>query len=498
LETTSKRNDEDKIELSVTIPADEVQGFINAVYKEAARARIPGFRPGKAPRRVLENHFGGKGYFQAQATDDLVKDSLPRAIDAEGYVPLDKPEVTELELVEEGSDYHYALTFTACPLLELSSYEPVQIELPGEEPTDEEIEQRIGIMLDYYVDFEDVTDRSVQEGDFLTLEIEAVRDGERVEGLSGDSVPYQLGSGGLPASFDEQLLGAAIGELREFDFELSPEGTELGDGSTPTHVVATVKAIKTKTRPDLTDAWVKEHIEFDSVDEFKSRIAESLRAQKSSEVASLKDQRITEELASRLEGEPPDLLVTQTEQGIYRDFFTSLQRNNQTLDTFLASTGTTPEAFRADVKKQAAELAAQTLALDALARHLGLEISDEEIREEFASSGADDPEDLYRQWQDNGRISEIREGLLRVKAARHVSENAEVFEPGKKPAAKKAKKPAKTEKAEKPATEAKAEKVEKGKPAAKKPAAKSTEREPGDEKAATKRKPAAKKTQNDG
>ncbi|MDR3036972.1 MAG: hypothetical protein LBU31_00970, partial [Coriobacteriales bacterium] len=142
---------------------------------------------------------------------------------------------------------------------------------------------------------------------------------------------------------------------------------------------------------------------------------------------------VSEELAARLLGEPTDVLVTQTEQGIYRDFFTSLQRSNQSFDAFLASKNTTPEAFREDVKRQAAQVTAQALALDALALHLALEITDEEIRAEFEASGAEDPDALFLQWKGNGRLSEVREGLLRMKAARHLNETAEVFEPGKKP-----------------------------------------------------------------
>jgi trigger factor len=495
LETTSTRNDENKIELKVTIFADEARKHIDAVYREAAKARIPGFRPGKAPRRVLENHYGGKGYFQAQATDRAVKESLPLAIDAEGYVPLDKPEVKELDLLEEGKDYSYELSFTVNPLLELSSYEPVQIELPSEEPTDEEIEERIETTLNYYVDFEEVNDRPVQEDDLLTLGIEATDGSERIEGLSGDSFPYQLGAGGLPVSFDEQVLGMNIGETREFDitFPTSPAeaagraDAESAEDGRQTHMVVTVKEIKAKIKPELTDAWVKETIEFDSVEEFKSRIADSLRTQKHSELESLREGLIFEEFTSRLEGEPPALLITQTEQESYRDFFAALQRSNQTLDGFLASTDTTPEAFRAQIRAQAEALASQTLALDALARHLGLEVTEEEIREEFESSGADDPETLYQQWKDNGRISELREGLLRMKASRHLRETVEVFEPGKKPKPKKA--TAKRDTVKKAAAKTDARKKATDK-------AKSTEKKPDDKGSATKTKAATKAADN--
>jgi trigger factor len=455
LEITSERNDENKVEMTVTIPADEVQKHINAAYKEAGRARIRGFRQGKAPRRVLENYYGGKEYFQAQATDALVKETCLLAIDAEGYVPLDKPEVAELELAVEGNEYTYSMSFEVRPALELSSYEPIQIELPSEEPTPEEIEEQIDTMLGYYVDFENVTDRPVQQGDFLTLEMEVTRDDARLEALSGDSIPHEIGSGSMPTSFDEQMLGAAIGETREFDFAASSEEVGQANAGESSHAVVTVKEIKAEIKPDLTDAWVKEQLEFDSVDEFKTRISDSIRARKQRELASLKERLISEELASRLQGEPTDMLITQTEQELYRDFFTSLQRNNQTFDGFLANAGTTPDVFRKDIREQATELTAQTLALDALARHLGLEITDDEIHKEFESSGAEDPEELYQQWKDNGRLSEIREGLLRVKAANYLNENAEVFEPGTKPAAKEQKATAKEkEDADKDAREA--------------------------------------------
>ncbi|MDR3314884.1 MAG: hypothetical protein LBS98_00150 [Coriobacteriales bacterium] len=366
LETSSRRLEDNKVEVKVVISAAEVDKGIAAAYKEAARVRIPGFRPGKAPRHVLDNNYGGKEYFLGKTTDDLVKETFPLAIDSEGFVPLDSPDFPELDIVKEGEEYQYTTTFTVSPVYELSSYEPVQIELPSEEATPEEIQSQVDSLLEYYVDFEEV-------------------DGEQVKKL-----------------------------------------------------------------PELTDEWVKEKLEYESVEEFKNRVAESIKAQKSYEIPGLKNRLVTTELASRLEGEPTELLVNQAEQSIYRDFFSTLQKNQLTLDAYLAQTGLTSEGFRADVKQQAAAEVAQELALGALARHLALEISDDEIHEEFANSGAQNPEELYADWKANGRLSEIREGLLRMKAARHLVDTAEVFELGKKPAAKKA---AKKAAGKKPATE---------------------------------------------
>lgn len=343
METTSKKLDDNKLEITVTLTADEVQKEIDAAYKQAGKNRIPGFRPGKAPRKVLENHFGGKEYFNATATEELVQSYTPLAPDAMNLVPLSNPDFSEFDLVEEGMPFVFTFSIEVAPELELSSYDPVQIELPSAEPTEEEIQTQIDALLSYNI------------------------------------------------STDE-------------------EGNEQ--------------------KPELTDAWVKETLEFESVEEFKERLSDSLREQKSQDLPMLREIRSTQELAGRLKGEVPDALIRQTEQDNYRDLFQSLQQQRLTLDAYLEAYGYTSETFRDSMRTQAENSASMALALDALARHLAIVITDEEILEEFERSGAKDPERLYEDWRKNGRLAEIRQGLARMKASQQVIDTAEVFEPG--------------------------------------------------------------------
>jgi trigger factor len=446
LETKSVRSDDNKIELTVTLSDEEVKKQIDAAYKQAGKVRIPGFRPGKAPRKILENFYGGKEYFLAEATDSLVKESLPLAVDAEGHVPLDKPEVAEIDPVEEGKSYSYSFKFTVRPVLELSSYEPLQIELPSSEPTEEEVNEQIDVMLNYYADMQDITDRAAKAEDVVTMDIELTNGEERVEAMSGEKIPYQLGGGVMPQSFDDKLVGAKIDKPLEFDLDLSAEERvpNFLNKEKPVHAKVTITGIQARIKPELTDEFAKETLEFESAEDFRSQIAETLKFRKTADLASLKENVIAQELAARLEGEPTEVLVSQTEQELYRDFFNSLQQSGQSFDTFLTSANITSEVFREDIKKQAIEVASQALALDAFARHLALEVTEEELRHEFEISGVEDPDALYKQWQENGRLSEIREGVLRMKVSKQINEEAEVFEPGKKPAVKKAaaKKPA--------------------------------------------------------
>lgn len=409
METQSKKLEDNKLEITVSLTAEEVQKEIDAAYKQAGKSRIPGFRPGKAPRKILDNHFGGKEYFLAQATDELVQAFTPLSHDEHNLIPLSNPDFPELEMAVEGETFVYTYSIEVTPELELSSYEPVKIELPSAEPTEEEMQVQIETLLSYYM------------------------------------------------TSDE-------------------EGNEV--------------------KPELTDAWVKETLEFENVDEFKVRLEGSLREQKGQDLPMLREVRSTQELASRLLGEAPDTLTRQTEQENYRDLFQSLQQQRMTLDAYLEAYGFTSETFRDSMREQAETSAAMALALDAMARHLGLSISEEEIMTEFENSGVKDPAALYADWRKNGRLSEIRQGLARMKASQYVIDTAEVFAPGTlTPAEEINEKPAKKTKKESAnkADDAKAEKA----PPAKAKAKKKSEAKSGDEPAEKPVKKAKKADKNE-
>jgi FKBP-type peptidyl-prolyl cis-trans isomerase (trigger factor) len=343
LETTSEQLEVGKARISVTVAAVDADRRLASAYRQAAKNRIPGFRPGKAPRQVLNNHFGGKDYFLAQATEELVREYTPLAVDAEGLIALGRPEFDEFTMVQEGADFSYAFQLEVIPQLELSSYDPIQIELPSADPTEEEIKEQLTSLLEYYVSEDE--------------------DGQPV-------------------------------------------------------------------LPELTDAWVKETLEFENVEELRNRLTDSLRERKQEGLPALREFLSSQEIARRLVGDVPEAMVRQTEQDNYKDLFQSLQNQRLTLDAYLQANQLTPEAFRDSMHAQAHQSAAIALALDALARHLKLSVSDDELKEEFEGSGAQNSEALLQRWQSSGRLSEIRQGILRMKAARHVQDTAEIQAPG--------------------------------------------------------------------
>jgi len=433
LETIVTRLEDNQLELKVTIPAEQVDAAVKAAYAEANKNRIKGFRVGKAPRNVLDKVYGGPESFLAEATDDVIKASYLKAIDAEDIVALDTPDLGEPQPVVEGQSYEYSMIVNIAPEYELDSYEPLVIELPSEEPTPEEVQERIDTMMGYYVEYLPVEDRPSQVGDILTLDMEVTQDGERVESLSGESVPYELGIAAMPEGFEESFIGISPGDEVSVDFTLPYY--DLGEDSDeqPLHAEARLLKIEERHIPELTDEWVSEKLEYESADYFRELLTDSLRASKKAAIPELKERRVAEAVGRRLQGEPPALMVAEFSQDIYRSIFNSLQSQGVTLDVFLSSNNQTPDEFREDVQRQAEENARQAMALDAWARHAGLEASDEDILEEFGSSGVDDPEAVYQSWVDAGRISEIRQGIRRMKASRQLGEEALVVEEAEHP-----------------------------------------------------------------
>ena len=189
-----------------------------------------------------------------------------------------------------------------------------------------------------------------------------------------------------------------------------------------------VKAVKKKILPEVTDEWAKEKMGFESVEDMRERIKESLNAQKGSLMPRIKENNIMVELRDRVEGDVPESLVEQAETSLLQDFFGQLQQAGMTFDAYLASQNITPDQFKADLKAQSADQVKEELALEAWARHNNMEITDADVTAEFAKTGVEDPAALEQEWRDAGRLHLIRTGLLRQKAIEDLMENANVTE----------------------------------------------------------------------
>lgn len=409
-----------KLTATVTIPAADVDAAIKKAYRDAAKKyRFPGFRAGHAPRPVIDNMLGA-GAVLAQATNDLIGEAEPKVINELDIVPVKAGEYGELENpVADHEEFVYTIEFQLRPSCELTSYDPVEIEMPPAEVTEGEIDAQVEMLLGYHASFDDA-DRPVAEGDYVTVDIENVKN---AEALAGEGRMVVIGSGSLPAAFDEGVTGMAKDETKEISWTPEVEGAEEAA------VKVTVKGIKERTLPELTDELAKEAFGFDDIAAMRDAVKIELDADKTSKLPGIKENRAVAKLAERLDLEKVD---EDYEQSVFselgQNFLQSLAGRGMSLDTWLQMSNMSTEAFLADLHRQADDVARESLALDALARKLEIEVTDEDVDAEFARAGVEDPEASKAAFVAEGRIPAIRDSIRRSKACDWLVETAVVTE----------------------------------------------------------------------
>ncbi len=425
--TTSIREEDGKTQVAIELTEQEVKKHIDSFFKDLAKNRIPGFRPGKAPRKVLERNFGGHEAIYAEITSDMVNEVLPLALDSKDVIFIDDPKLVDekIESVEDGKPYTFEVYGEVAPKLTLTSVEPVEIEMPPATATDEEVEAQLESLRDYYYEFEEV-DRAAEEGDYVMMSIDAKADGVAVDALNSPSRLVELGSDALPKELTDQVLGMKKDETKEFDFEVAEDDEQLADFKGKTiHVEVTVSKVQTKELPTLDEEFAK-RIGFDTLEQTREEIASQINSQRERQLPELKERRCVEALAKRIEGEIPESYINYSRDEVLREFFNNLQSAGITFDQFLAQRGISADEFHADLDDEAKENAEQSLALDALFEARGMELTDADIDEQFQV--VDDPAAARKSWEESGRMSLLREGIRRSKAAQWLIDNAIVTE----------------------------------------------------------------------
>lgn len=425
--TTSIREEDGKTQVAIELTEQEVKKHIDSFFKDLAKNRIPGFRPGRAPRKVLERNFGGHEAIYAEITSDMVNEVLPLALDSKDVIFIDDPKLVDekVESVEDGKPYTFEVYGEVAPKLTLTSVEPVEIEMPPATATDEEIEAQLESLRDYYYEFEEV-DRAAEEGDYVMMSIDAKADGVAVDALNSPSRLVELGSDALPKELTDQVLGMKKDETKEFDFEVAEDDEQLADFKGKTiHAEVTVSKVQTKELPTLDEEFAK-RIGFDTLEQTREEIANQINTQRERQLPELKERRCVEALAKRIEGEIPESYINYSRDEVLREFFNNLQSAGITFDQFLAQRGISADEFRADLDDEAKENAEQGLALDALFEARGMELTDADIDEQFQV--VDDPAAARKSWEESGRMSLLREGIRRSKAAQWLIDNAIVTE----------------------------------------------------------------------
>jgi trigger factor len=403
---------------------------IEAAKTTAARRlskdlKLAGFRPGKAPRPVVEAAVGSDR-LRSEAIEDLIPQRLQTILETEDLSPVVNPELQGMNEVEGGVEAEVRVTLWP-ELDSVPDFRGREIVVPSPELTEEDVRQSLERMRSQFAALETVN-RSAENGDFVSVDINATVGDEALPETEAEELLYEVGSGLLIEGSDEELFGKAAGDVVTFTSKL-PAG--FGDRA-GTEALFTIKVneVKSKILPDVDDEWVEEVTEFETVKELEAELRNRLARTK--RLAAARELRATtlDLLASEADVEIPEALLRAEMQEILHRFSHRLESNNITIQDYLEATGIDGPALEADLRSQAEKSLKTRLALEAVAKAEGLEVTPEELTGEInaLATMSENPEEVFKSMAEGSRALSFAGDILRNKALEAVIAGAKTVD----------------------------------------------------------------------
>lgn len=419
-------------------PFERVVGFelsdaeIESAKAEAARRlsqdlKLKGFRPGKAPRPVVEAAVGSDR-LRSEAIEDAIPPKLSDVLVGESLQPAVNPSLEKVEDVDGGVTVEVKVTLW--PSLDgPPPYRDRKVEIESPEVTEEEVEGQLDRMREQFGQVEEV-DRPAGDGDFVSIDISATVDGEELEEATATELLYRIGSGGLLEGADDVLIGTTAGDEVTLDSPL-PEGVEGEAAGREATFHITVNEVKELVLPELTDEWVEENTEFETVQEMTGALRERMEESKQSGLARRFTDRAVETLVEQVEIDIPDAVLRSEMDDLLHRFVHRLEEQQLSLEDYFSATGMQQEQFLADLQAQADRSLKTRVLLDAVVADADLEVEDSEIDALLheAAAQSEDPMSFLQQVRGTPQELALRGDMLRDKALKLIIDNATPVDP---------------------------------------------------------------------
>lgn len=431
--------------LTIEVPAEELEKAIESAYqKNRNKISIPGFRKGKAPRRIIEQMYG-KEVFYEDAVNGLIPDAYDKALEECTEDVVSSPKVDVVQ-VEAGKPFIFTAEVALKPEVTLGKYKGVKVEAADVTVTDEEVTAEIDREREKNSRTVDITDRAVKSGDIATIDFEGFVDGVAFEGGKGTDYPLTIGSGAFIPGFEEALIGTEVGVETEVNVTFPEEYQAAELAGKAAVFKCTVKKLQEKQLPELDEDFVGEVSEdSDTVDDYKEEIRKKLTDRKETEAKNKKEDAVVDAIIEDAKMDIPDAMVETQQRQLLQDYAQRMQSQGLTMEQYMQFTGMTTQTLLEQLKPQALKRIQSRLVLEAVAAAEKMEASEEDFEEEVKSMA-----EIYQMETDrvkellgeNGK-KQVMEDLCIKKAVEFVVENAKEDKPKK--SAKKTTKKAKEE-----------------------------------------------------
>lgn len=360
--------------------AEEFENAIAAAYnKRKKNISVPGFRKGKAPRKVIEAQYG-EGVFFEDAVNSLYNQNIAAVVEKSGLDVVDV-ENTEVVDVNKETGVKFKADLITKPVVEISDYKGLEVKKTTKNVDDAAVDAEIEKVRNRNARSTSVEDRAAQNGDTAVIDFEGFLDGVAFEGGKGEKFPLELGSGSFIPGFEDQIVGKNIGE--EFDVNVTfPEHYQAENlAGKPAVFKCKLHELKGKELPDVDDEFVKDVSEFDTLDEYKADIKSKLEKAAADEASMNLDNALVDAVISKMTAEVPQVMYQRRIDDIVREWST---RNRIRVEDYLKYTGATMDQFRANFTEVAKRQVDLRLALEKIAELENIAVSDEDLEKEYA------------------------------------------------------------------------------------------------------------------
>ncbi len=424
MKTTVEPLEGNKVKLSVEVEEAEFESAIDDAFRKIAReVNIPGFRPGKAPRRVLEARIGSDAA-RGQALNDALPEYYASAVREHDVDVIAAPEI-DITSGEADGPIVFDAVVEIRPTVIVPGYAGLKVTIASPIPSDEEIDAQIDRLRTQQGELV-VVERAAAADDFVTIDIAGSQDDELLDGLSADDYSYQVGAGLIVPELDEHLTGASAGD------ELSFDADHPADPNEPSlHFEISVKEVKERVLPDADDDFAKEASEFETLAELRDDLIERMASVRKMQASMALREKVGEALADLVEDEVPEALVTSEMQERLNDLGMRLQAQGMGLEQWLGATGRSQEQLLDELKDTAALSAKVDLALRAVAVAEAIEATEDDLRVEYeqvAERLQMSVDKVRKQFEKADQVSAIKTDIAKRKALDWLVDSVEIVD----------------------------------------------------------------------
>ena len=380
--TVENLEEKNMVKLVIESTAEEFEAGLNTAYnKNKSKISLPGFRKGKAPRKMIEKMYGAEVFYE-DAANSIIPDAYAKAADECGLELVSQPKINVTQL-EAGKPFIFEAVVATKPEVELGQYKGVEVTKADTEATDADVEEELKRVQEQNSRTVAVTDRAVKDGDNTVIDFEGFVDGVAFEGGKGTDYPLTIGSHSFIDTFEDQIIGMNIGDEKEINVTF-PEEYHVDDlKGKPAMFKVSVKEIKEKQLPELNDEFAQDVSDFDTIAEYKDDLKKKIADRKSREAKAKQEDEAIAKIIEDSKMDIPDAMVDTQVNRMVEDFAQRLQQQGLSVEQYFQYTGMTADKIMEEMKPEAVKRIQSRLVLEAVVKAEGLTASEEEFQDEL-------------------------------------------------------------------------------------------------------------------